>query len=100
MNKVHFSKKTLEDLSGIWNYTIDAWSVTQADKYYANLVDACRAIPQRNRHFDREYVEIVAGLYGFKFGKHIIFYRELEDGGFEVVRILHERMDLKRRIRE
>ena len=100
MNKVHFSKKTLEDLSGIWNYTVDAWSVTQADKYYASLVEACQAIPQRNRHLDREYVEIVAGLYGFKFGKHIIFYRELEDGGFEVVRILHERMDLKRRIRE
>ncbi|MFO7673877.1 MAG: type II toxin-antitoxin system RelE/ParE family toxin [Lutibacter sp.] len=35
-----------------------------------------------------------------KTNRHIIFYRILNENDVEITRILHERMDLKRRISE
>jgi toxin ParE1/3/4 len=37
---------------------------------------------------------------GFKAGRHIIFYRRIENAEVEITRILHEKMDLKSRIKE
>ena len=39
-----FSHKTVEDLTAIWNCTVETWSEAQADKYYTLLVDTCRQI--------------------------------------------------------
>ena len=47
--------------------------------------------------FGREYKEFGEKVYGFKVNKHIIFYRIVGDNGIEIVRILHERMDLSNR---
>ncbi len=47
--------------------------------------------------FGREYKELGEKAYGFKVNKYIIFYRIPADGAIEVVRILHERMDLSNR---
>ena len=41
MANYFFSKKAVEDLSEIWNYTYDAWSESQADKYYNLLIGFC-----------------------------------------------------------
>jgi toxin ParE1/3/4 len=32
-------------------------------------------------------------------GRHVIYYRETEEGVIEVVRVLHQRMDVVRRLR-
>ena len=29
------------DLTEIWNYTVDTWSESQADKYYDELLNFC-----------------------------------------------------------
>jgi len=39
-------------------------------------------------------------ILGFKIGRHIIFYRKIEENKIEVARILHIRMDLKSRMHE
>ena len=44
------------------------------------------------------YEEIAEGLRGYRANKHIIFYRILADGDILVIRILHQRMDLKLRL--
>ena len=96
-----FSNKAVEDLTDIWNYTVETWSETQADKYYTLLVDTCRQIADSSPHpLGKEYAEIMEGLFGYRTGKHIIFYRSASERAVEVVRILHERMDLKNRIGE
>lgn len=95
-----FSNKAVEDLTDIWNYTVETWSETQADKYYTLLVDTCRQIADSPRPLGREYMEVMAGLYGYRTGKHIVFYRAISEETIEIVRILHERMDLENRIRE
>jgi toxin ParE1/3/4 len=99
MAKYRFSNKAVEDLSDIWNYTFETWSENQADKYYKMLTNFCKEIAE-NPSLGENYEEVTEHLFGFKASKHIIFYRIIAEDEIEVVRILHERMDLRNRIRE
>ena len=90
MAEVRYTHKAVEDLTDIWNYTADVWSERQADDYYEMLVASCRKIA------DNPERKLGEGIYGFKVNRHIVFYRILSDE-IEVVRILHERMDLSNR---
>lgn len=96
MAEVRYTHKAVEDLADIWNYTADMWSERQADNYYEMLVASCRKIADNPELFGREYRKLGERIYGFKVNRHIVFYRILSDG-IEVVRILHERMDLSNR---
>ncbi len=40
----------------------------------------------------------VEDLYGYRANKHIIFYRILPDKDILIIRILHQRMDIKKRL--
>ena len=93
------TKKAAEDLSYIWKYTFDTWSESQADHYFKMLLDSCQDISD-GKAIGKQYDGIYSGLLGKKVGKHIIFYRIINHEVVEVVRILHERMDLRKRIRE
>lgn len=91
--------KAVEDLTHIWNYTLEKWSEKQADKYYQILIHNFDEIA-RNPGLGKSYSDIIYNISGFKVGRHIIFYRILHDNDVEIVRILHEQMDLKNRIKE
>lgn len=41
---------------------------------------------------------IAEGLYDFKAHKHIIFYTIAPSGTIEIIRILHELMDLRNKV--
>ena len=100
MAKYHLTNKAVEDLSNIWEYTVDTWSERQADDYYNMLIASYQKITENPRLFGLKYEEIAEGLHGYRANKHIIFYRILADGDILVIRILHQRMDLKRRMLE
>lgn len=99
MPNFKFTNKAVEDLSNIWNYTFDTWSESQADTYYRMLIQNCKEIAT-NAELGKNYSGISQNLKGFKAGRHIIFYRRVEDDHVEILRILHEQMDLKNRIGE
>ncbi|MFT4092782.1 MAG: type II toxin-antitoxin system RelE/ParE family toxin [Niabella sp.] len=99
MAKVILRQEAIDDLNDIWIYTFDKWSEKQADKYYAALEFACTQIG-KNPDLGKEYDEISKNLLGLRTGKHIIFYQVTSKDRIEVVRILHERMDLKNRLNE
>ena len=46
MANYRFTRKAVEDLSYIWNYTYDNWSEHQADTYYQLLIESCEIISQ------------------------------------------------------
>ncbi len=71
MSAYFLTNKAVEDLNGIWEYTFEQWSEQQADRYY---------------HLKTHH--------------HIIFYRQLQENRIEITRILHEKMDMKKRITE
>ncbi len=99
MAKFKLTNKAVEDLSKIWNYTFEVWSEKQADKYYESLISNCQEIAE-NPLLGRNYDGITQSLLGIKTNRHIIFYRTLNENYVEITRILHERMDLKKRITE
>src|SRR5690606_10714559 len=99
MAKVVLRQEAIDDLNDIWDYTYEKWSEKQADKYYATIKIACLGIGE-NPEVGKEYYGISKNLHGLKSGKHIIFYQLLLENEIEVIRILHERMDLKNRLTE
>lgn len=99
MAKIILRQQAIDDLNNIWLYTFSEWSEKQADKYYAALEFACMQIG-KNPELGKEYDEISEKLLGLRTGKHIIFYKIISKERVEVIRILHERMDLKNRIDE
>src|SRR5262245_35082847 len=99
MARVILRQKAIDDLTGIWNYTVQQWSESQADNYFEAIKFACKEIGV-NPKIGRVYAAISKHLLGFKSGKHIIFYHLISEDEIEVVRILHERMDLKKRLND
>ena len=94
MAKYHLTKKAVQDLDSIWDYTLKMWSEKKADEYYSALVETFAAIAKSPCHLDKEYVEIHTGLYRRSCHEHLVFYRLVENDDIEIVRILHERMDI------
>ena len=99
MAKVILRQEAIDDLNIIWAYTFEEWSEKQADKYYAALEFACMQIG-KNPEIGKEYDGINSNLLRLRTGKHIIFYQVISKEEIEVIRILHERMDLKSRLNE
>lgn len=94
MSKVIWRQEAIDDLTAIWKYTLTEWSEKQADKYYETIRSACKEI-ENNPVIGKVYSEVSKNLLGFKSGKHIVFYHLVSDDEIEIIRILHERMDLE-----
>lgn len=94
MGKYRLTKRAVQDLKEIWNYTFDKWSEKQADKYFRELLSRCSEIAEEPLN-GKSYNNLIEGLRGIKVNRHLIFYRQLTKDEIEIERILHERMDLK-----
>ncbi len=99
MAKYELTNKAVADLSKIWDYTFEVWSEKQADKYYEILISNFQEIANKPS-LGNNYDGITLNLLGIKANRHIIFYRTINENYVEITRILHERMDLKKRILE
>lgn len=90
--RLKISEAALEDLDEIWLYTYKNWSETQADRYcmlIAQEIEFLCSHPTSGRNY--EFVR--KGYRASKVKSHLIFYR-YSSNDLEVVRILHERMDV------
>ena len=99
MSKFKFTNKAVDDITLIWNYTFDNWSENQADTYYNMILQNCKEVAN-SPELGKNYSGVTENLLGFKAGRHIIFYRKIDETEVEITRILHEQMDLKNRITE
>jgi|SRR5690554_456340 len=93
------TNKARIDLIEIWDYTSKTWSKTQAKKYYSQLTNAFSFLA-RNAEIGKDFSEIRNGLLGKSVGKHIVFYEVESTNKIDIIRVLHERMDLKSRLEE
>lgn len=93
------SKKAVEDIDGIWLYTARNWSVEQADRYYNLIFDEIEFVA---KYFESaaDFGHIRPGYRYSKVKSHLIFFRKTTSSEIEVVRVLHERMDIDHRISE
>jgi toxin ParE1/3/4 len=85
------------DLEQIWDFTHNRWGVDQAEEYLRELqraIDRAAANPRIGRACD----EIRPGYRKFAAGSHTLFYRVTAEGVIDVVRVLHQRMDVDRHL--
>ncbi|MBK8242083.1 MAG: type II toxin-antitoxin system RelE/ParE family toxin [Saprospiraceae bacterium] len=91
------SEKAQKDLINIWEYTFQKWSLEQADKYFNILVHGMNEIC-KNPDLGKSYEYIRKDYFGYNQKSHIIFYRIINNETIEIIRILHQKMDLHNRI--
>jgi Plasmid stabilization system protein len=83
------------DLEGIWLYGFKTWSADQADRYHAEFVAAFSELAG-GRKIGRP-VDVMDGYLKYAVGSHIVFYRKTKSG-IEVIRVLHQRQDVRRHL--
>ncbi|MGK6315400.1 type II toxin-antitoxin system RelE/ParE family toxin [Neorhizobium sp. DT-125] len=81
------------DLEEIWSYTVEIWSWEQAERYHSEIIATLENLASRERTGRR--VDIREGYLKYSIGSHFVFYR-LAENGIDVIRILHQRMDVSR----
>ena len=100
----YLTRKAKSDLKAIARYTQKQWGVDQRNTYLKQIDQAFHDLaksPDQGRNCDH----IRPGYRKYKVGRHYIFYRDTSSDGViqedvEIVRILHERMDITNRLRE
>jgi toxin ParE1/3/4 len=93
--KTTISKEAVNDLEKIWLYTFETWSFEQADRYINLLMDEIDYI-SANPKSGKDYSHIRKGYYRTKVRSHFIFYKiYLKKDKLEIVRILHQQMDIE-----
>jgi len=97
MRQLLFSPAAQNDLEGIFDYTFETWGIVQAEYYVRELHEVCRHLALgkfkgRNVDFIRQ------GYFKKPVGSHFVFYRHPGLKTMEVVRILHQRMDIERHL--
>lgn len=93
------SEKALDDLNNIWIYTAENWSVEQANRYYNMIIDEIEFVTE-NFETTKDYGNIRKDYRYSKVKSHLIFCKRAENTEMEVVRILHEKMDIKNRVND
>ena len=93
------SEKAVEDINNIWIYPVENWSVAQADRYYNLIYDEIKYIVN-NFDMARDFGEIRKSYKCSKVKSHLIFFKKDKMNEIEVVRVLHEKMDVESRLIE
>lgn len=93
MPSFRLTAKARDDLKSIGHFTQQRWGRDQRNNYLAQLDESFHVLA-REPHKGRACNDIREGYRKYRVGRHLIFYRE-SGGGIEIVRILHQRMDLE-----
>ncbi|MCR5861461.1 type II toxin-antitoxin system RelE/ParE family toxin [Flavobacterium sp. J372] len=97
MKGYRISRKALEDIDTIWIYTKANWSVNQANRYYKLIYQEIDYIVE-DFESGKDISDIKPGYRQAKVKSHFIIYRKGEDNAIEIVRILHQMMDIPNRL--
>ncbi|MFC2101417.1 type II toxin-antitoxin system RelE/ParE family toxin [Bacteroidota bacterium] len=94
MTKFRLTNAALKDLESIWSYTYEKWSIEQADRYYNLIIEEIEFIAS-NSLSGRSIDYIKQGYRSSKVKSHLVFYKINPEKTIDVVRILHQRMDVE-----
>ncbi len=94
------SKEATKDLENIWLYTFETWSIQQADRYYNLIINEIEFLAT-NPTSGKECGHIREGYFRSKVKSHFIFYRiNKKKNQLEIMRILHQQMDIESRLND
>ncbi len=88
------SNEATYDLENIWLYAFETWSAEQADRYFNLIPDEIEHL-SKNPNYGKDVSHIRTGYYRAKTNTHFIFYKRNDTKQeIEIIRILHEQMDI------
>ena len=94
------SNEASNDLEKIWLYTFENWSAEQADRYFDLIFDEIEYLclkPDSGIDFSH----IRKGYFRSRVKSHFIFYKINEKlNELEIIRIMHQQMDIENRLKE
>lgn len=83
------------DLEQIWLYTLNEWSLDQANLYLDQIMDAIEELASGRKQGRK--LGIRDGYLKFAVGRHFVFFRRAE-GTTDVFRVLLQSMDVGRHL--
>jgi toxin ParE1/3/4 len=83
------------DLAEIYDYTVEHWSVDQANRYIRGIETAIVGLVE-GTELGRRRIDVPEGYLAHRVGSHQIIYRETNL--ILVVRVLHTSMDVPRHL--
>lgn len=98
--RVQLLERASSRIDDIYQYTADHWGDGQAERYVSGLFEAIRGLADGTT--PSRPVSALFGVRGFvfKYERHFVYWRRLEDGTIGVVSVLHERMHQMDRLRD
>ncbi len=95
MSRYVLSPAAVADLENIWDYTCERWGDAQAEEYTREIQRAIARVVD-NPMIGRACDDVRAGYRKHAVGSHMLYYRIADVDVIDVVRILHQRMDVDR----
>lgn len=96
--RVRLSKAADRDLGDIYHYSHERFGEAQADRYYASLW-RCFHFLAEHPAIGRIRTEFQPPARSHQHQRHVVFY-DITNGHLLVIRVLHERMDIDRHLRD
>ena len=94
------SVEAKSDIEKIWLYTFENWSLEQADRYFELIMNEIEYIAE-NPNSGNDYSDVRKGYLRIRIKSHFIFYKvNKKQNEVEIIRILHQRMDIENRLNE
>ena len=94
------SVKASDDIENIWLYTFENWSLKQADRYINLIFEEIEYLAD-NRNSGKDFSHVRKNYRCSKVKSHLIFYRQTDNNvDIEIIRVLHQRMDIENRLNE
>jgi len=98
--KFIISQEANQDIENIWLYTFENWSAEQADRYFDLIINEIEYLTEHPKS-GKDYNQIRRGYFCTRIKSHFIFYKiNLKKNQIEVIRVLHQRMDIESRLKE
>ncbi|HRP89651.1 MAG TPA: type II toxin-antitoxin system RelE/ParE family toxin [Edaphocola sp.] len=88
------------DIEKIWLYTYENWSIEQADRYFDLIIDEIEYIAE-NPASGKNFSDVRKGYLRTQIKSHFIFYKVNKKlNEVEIIRVLHQRMDIENRLND
>jgi toxin ParE1/3/4 len=87
-------------LEEIYRYTVQQFGSAQADAYLDGVFALFEDIVEKRVAWQRIPSEYGVEGYFARYRSHFVFWKRRDDGRIAIVAILHQRMDLARRLRD
>lgn len=81
------------DLADIWRYSNERWGEERADAYVCQIAECCLRLSE-GALIGADASSIRPGYWKCRVGSHLLFYTVPADHPLQLVRILHQRMDI------